>query len=55
MFIDYAKIHLTAGNGGSGCMSFRREKFVDKGGPNGGDGGRGGSIILAANKQLRTM
>jgi len=55
MFIDYAKIHLTAGNGGSGCVSFRREKFIDKGGPNGGDGGKGGSIILAANKQLRTL
>ena len=55
MFIDYAKIHLIAGNGGSGCVSFHREKFVDKGGPDGGDGGRGGSIILKVNKQLRTL
>lgn len=55
MFIDYAKIHLTAGNGGSGCMSFHREKFVAKGGPDGGDGGRGGSIVLKVNEQLRTL
>lgn len=55
MFIDYAKIHLIAGNGGSGCMSFHREKFVEKGGPDGGDGGRGGSIVIVANKQLQTL
>lgn len=55
MFIDYAKIHLTAGQGGSGCLSFHREKYIDKGGPDGGDGGRGGSIILQANVQLRTL
>lgn len=55
MFIDYAKIHLIAGQGGSGCLSFHREKYVAKGGPDGGDGGRGGSIILQANKQLRTL
>ena len=55
MFIDYVKIHLTAGAGGSGCLSFHREKFIDKGGPDGGDGGRGGSIIIIADKQLRTL
>ena len=55
MFIDYVKIHVIAGNGGSGCLSFHREKFIDKGGPDGGDGGRGGSVIIIADKQLRTL
>lgn len=55
MFIDYTKIHLIAGNGGSGCVSFHREKFIAKGGPDGGDGGRGGSIILKVNPHLRTL
>ena len=55
MFIDYVKIHVKSGQGGSGCMSFHREKFVDKGGPDGGDGGRGGSVILKGNHQLRTL
>lgn len=55
MFLDYVKIHLKAGQGGSGCVSFRREKFIPKGGPDGGDGGRGGSIVLEANPQLRTL
>ncbi|MCB0282130.1 MAG: GTPase ObgE [Calditrichaeota bacterium] len=55
MFIDFVKIRVTAGNGGSGCLSFHREKFVDKGGPDGGDGGRGGSIIMIANKNLHTL
>lgn len=55
MFIDYVKIRVKSGQGGSGCMSFHREKFIDKGGPDGGDGGRGGSVILVANRQLRTL
>ncbi|MBN1406165.1 MAG: GTPase ObgE [Calditrichaceae bacterium] len=55
MFIDYVKIRVKSGQGGSGCMSFHREKFIDKGGPDGGDGGRGGSVILRANRQLRTL
>jgi GTP-binding protein len=54
-FIDYVKINLKSGNGGRGFTHFRREKFVDKGGPDGGDGGRGGHIILKGNKQLWTL
>ena len=54
-FIDYVKINLTSGNGGRGFTHFRREKFVDKGGPDGGDGGRGGHIIVRGNKQLWTL
>lgn len=55
MFIDQAQIYLTAGNGGHGGMSFRREKYVPNGGPDGGNGGRGGDIILEADKGLRTL
>ena len=54
-FIDEAAIHLIAGSGGNGCLSFRREKFVPKGGPDGGDGGKGGSIFLKADSSLTTL
>lgn len=54
-FVDYVKVHVTSGKGGQGSAHLRREKFVAKGGPDGGDGGRGGHIILRANKNLWTL
>ena len=54
-FADYAKIYLTAGSGGDGSVHFRREKYVPRGGPDGGDGGDGGDIILIGNEQLNTL
>ena len=55
MFIDEAKIHVQAGRGGRGCVSFRREKFVPRGGPDGGDGGKGGNVFLKASSRLNTL
>ncbi|HLM01934.1 MAG TPA: GTPase ObgE, partial [Pyrinomonadaceae bacterium] len=55
MFIDRAKIKIKAGDGGNGVTAFRREKFVPRGGPSGGDGGRGGSVWLEANEGLNTL
>jgi GTPase len=54
-FVDEAKFFVKAGDGGNGCASFRREKYVPKGGPNGGDGGRGGNVIIRASKKLQSL
>ena len=54
-FVDEATIRVQAGNGGHGCLSFRREKFVERGGPDGGDGGDGGSVYLVADNSLNTL
>ena len=54
-FVDEASIKVFAGNGGSGCLSFRREKYIPRGGPDGGDGGDGGSVIMEADSALNTM
>jgi GTP-binding protein len=54
-FIDEAKIYIKAGDGGRGCVSFRREKFVPRGGPNGGDGGNGGDIVMVARRNMSSL
>ncbi len=54
-FVDYVKVHLASGNGGKGSMHFHREKYIAKGGPDGGDGGRGGHVIVKGNKNLWTL
>src|SRR5262245_46515379 len=55
MFVDEVDIHVVAGNGGNGCLAFRREKYVPRGGPSGGDGGSGGSIWIAASPHTNTL
>ncbi len=55
MFIDETRIRVKAGDGGNGCMAFRREKFVPKGGPSGGDGGRGGDVIMESSQRHNTL
>src|ERR1700751_6132039 len=55
MFSDRANLHVQAGRGGDGGLSFRREKYVPKGGPDGGDGGDGGDVVLAADPSLRDL
>ena len=55
MFIDRVKIYVKAGNGGNGSVSFRREKYVAKGGPDGGDGGNGGNVIFRIDRGMNTL
>ena len=54
-FLDQAKVYVRSGDGGAGCVSFRREKFIEFGGPDGGDGGRGGDVIVECAKGLNTL
>ena len=55
MFIDRAVIHVKAGDGGNGCLAFRREKFIPRGGPSGGDGGKGGNVIFQGSRHMNTL
>src|SRR5919198_4191684 len=55
MFVDEVRIHVKAGRGGDGVVSFRREKYVPRGGPDGGDGGHGGNVVIVASQRLTTL
>ena len=55
MFLDEVRILVKAGDGGNGCLAFRREKYVPRGGPSGGDGGRGGDVYMVANPHMNTL
>ena len=55
MFADTAEVMIVAGKGGRGVVSFRHEKYVDKGGPDGGDGGKGGDVVFVADKHINTL
>ncbi len=54
-FLDQAKVYIRSGDGGAGCLSFRREKFIEFGGPDGGDGGRGGDVVVECVDGLNTL
>ena len=54
-FLDEAKVYIRSGDGGNGCVAFRREKFVPRGGPSGGDGGHGDSVYLVASPHINTL
>ena len=54
-FLDQAKIYIKSGDGGNGCVSFRREKYIEFGGPDGGNGGKGGNIIFESTAELNTL